>query len=106
MDINPLQNYIRIESIQGTSSYQATTAASTHFSQMLSSVVSRQMVNVVQAQDKILKSVFQEKKSIIETGEGMQEEDEENESIYKTVRKIETKLIKLARLERQMMAGF
>ena len=106
MDINPLQPFIRMEKQSSGSTYVAQTNASESFSSLLSNVVSREMVPTVQAGEASVRSSFREKKFMIEHGEEMKEEDEEQESVYKLVRKIETKLIKLARLERQMMTGF
>jgi hypothetical protein len=104
IEINPMQQYMRMEKIQGKTSYLATSAASDNFANVLNNVVSREMVNGIKAKEEAARSTFLEKK--IEIEQGVEEENEEDESIYKTVRKIETKIIKLARLERQMMAGF
>lgn len=105
MEINPLQQYMRMETLNGKPSYVATSGASQSFASLLNQVVYQQPI-AVQANAQSNKSLFRERKMIVENGDAMEPEDEDNESIYKTVRKIETKIIKLARLERQMMAGF
>ena len=107
MSYNPLNNFIRMEQVQGKSSYKATAPASDQFSNLLNQVVSRNQVHVIQGNQGTQETAFRKQKEVVETGSKMRpEDDEENESVYKTVQKIEKRLIALARLERQMMAGF
>jgi hypothetical protein len=106
MDLNSIQQFVRINNIQGKLSYEAKTTASVSFAATLNTVVSREMINAVQANENPNNVQFRKKKDIVEDGDNMVPEDEENESIYKTVKKIEKRLIALSRLERQMMAGF
>jgi len=106
IEINPVAQFMKMEKIEGKSSYKATTTASNAFANTLNAVISRDMANTVAASQHLAETENRKRKEIIEDGSKMVEEDEDNESIYKTVRKIETRLVKLARLERKMMAGF
>jgi len=76
--------------------------ASADFSGLLDTVVSRNMTHAILATGRMASSHYRDQKNIIENGEGIKSDDEENESIYQTVKKVEKKIIKLARLERQI----
>ena len=107
MEFNALNQFVKMEKIHGKTSYAATSAASDQFSAMLQSVVSRNQVHMIQPNQGAMSQSFQKQKEEIEDGKNMKAEDEEGEeSVYKTVKKIEKRLVALARLERQMMAGF
>ncbi len=106
MNINPLAQFIQTEKSQNQTTYKATTTASDAFANTLNSVISRDQAATIQASQQTADAEYRKKKDLIETGDKMTEETEDSESIYKTVRKIETRLIKLARLERKMLAGF
>lgn len=77
---------------------------SPQFAQLMINVVGMQNPGAVAQSQKSQTNGFQKEK--LEIGKVQKNESEEDESVYATVRKMEQKLVKLARLERQMMAGF
>lgn len=99
MEFNAFNQFVKMEKIQGKTSYKATTVASEQFANVLNNVVSRNQINTIQPNQGAMAQAFSQQKIEIEDGSNMQDE-EEQENVYQTVKKIETKLIALARLER------
>ncbi len=78
---------------------------SAQFANTLAQVVFRHEPPPIQASETLKKQEFRKRKDLIETGSNMQEDDEE-ESVYATVQKIEKRLIAMAHLERLSQLGF
>ncbi len=93
-----------LNSTQNRPQTQSPGSFSPQFTQVLINVVALQNPGAVAQSNKAHSQAFQKDK--VKTDEITQKTDEENESVYVTVHKMEQKLIKLARLERQMLAGF
>ena len=86
--------------------YKSNVQVSEAFSKTLNSVVGQELAIAVKANEEINKSNYRKNKDLIEKGQALEKPETEDESIYKTVKQIENRLIKLARLERKMLAGF
>lgn len=106
MDFSSLNNYVQLQQMQGKQSYTSVRTPSQQFAGMLGDVISRNQVIAISANDAANQQAFRKQKDVIEDGKNTRPEEDENETALQTVRKIEKRLIALARLERQMMAGF
>ncbi len=106
MDVTP---FVRIDTLAGKSSFVATSAPSDQFSRALQAVVYRDQTQKVQGNEKASAQGFQrfkEKSELDEIDEVNEEEEDQAATVYKTVKKIEKRLVALARLERQSRLGF
>ena len=84
-----------------------TAPLSSAFVNTLNNVISKDLSKVVIANEHSENAAFLKKKGEIEFKPvNSEEDDEKEESIYKTVKEIEKRLVALARLERKVTAGF
>ncbi|MFA5879246.1 MAG: hypothetical protein WC860_03640 [Candidatus Margulisiibacteriota bacterium] len=77
------------------------------FINTLNNVISKDLTNVIMPNEHMSNANFLKKKGEVEDIKvNLDDGDQHEESVYKTVKEIEKRLVALARLERKMMAGF
>jgi hypothetical protein len=80
-------------------------SASKQFSAVLSQVISKNQVNVVLANETTIKSKFRKNKTAFEEVKDTDTAETETESLTKSIKRIEQKIITIAELERQNKLG-